>query len=278
MLRDRELRAALAGTALEQYTLTRSRADVWLLEDVDPAHLLPVWRAARELLPVTGRWPVAVLDDAFYYAEPEDPRRAAEQLAEAAGAIDPATVFPAWVDDLPETAEDLADFVAHRFPRHPELADRMVRELGDPTTEPAWDAWLYEELLRDPELRAEVDVAYLIGTRRWHSPPAMSLALLPDARGWLAPAFLGFHSCEHGEPAAALAAVQRRWEQDYGAELVAHYGTMLQYTVDRPPTDSRDAFRLACEHKDVAGSLQMYRYELALALPHSDAWFLHDRP
>jgi hypothetical protein len=154
----------------------------------------------------------------------------------------------------------------------------MARDLGDPTTEPAWDAWLYAQLLADPELRAEVDVTALRGTRQWHRPPQMALALLPDPRGWLAPAFLSFSSCEDPERAAALAAVQRRWEQDHGAELVAHWGTMLQYTVARPPADPAEAYRLAGEHKDIGGSLQMYRYELALALPGSDAWFLHDRP
>lgn len=273
-----ELRSALAGTALEDLTLKQEPGGLWLLSGADPADLLEMWRIARGLVPRIGRWPVAVDADPFYLVAPPDARLAADELAAAADAADPREVFPARVNDRPETVEDLARLLAYRFPRHPELAGRMVQELSDPTTEPEWDAWLYELLIADADLRAEVEVGHLRGTRTWYRPPRIAIALLPDARGWLAPAFLSFHSCETGDRAAGLAAVQRRWEQDYRAELVAHWGTMLQYTVGRPPQDPADAYRVAGEHKDIASSLQMYRYELALALPGSDAWFLHDRP
>ena len=275
---EKRLRAALVEAGLGHLTLTQAPGDVWLLRGADASDLPEVWRAARELVPVTGRWPAAVLDDLWYPESPPDPRGQVEALARAAATIDPSTVFPAWVNDLPETADDLARLVGHRFPTQEGLLDRMVRDLGVPTTEPAWDAWLYEQLLADPQLRAQVDVSYLRSSRRLYRPPETALALLPDARGWLAPAFLSFHSCEDRERAAALAAVQRRWEQDHGAELVAHWGTMLEYAVARPPTDPWDAYRLAGEQKDIASSLRMYRYELALALPDNDTWFLHDRP
>jgi hypothetical protein len=53
---------------------------------------------------------------------------------------------------------------------------------------------------------------------------------------------------------------------------------MLQLVVDRPPQDPRDAWTVAGQLLAVGGSLQLSRSELALALPGSDAWFLHDRP
>ena len=278
VLHGQELRAALDGPALRGLTLTPGPGGVWLLTGVDPDELLPVWWAARERVPRTGRWPVAVLEPPYHLDPPRDLQRAVDDFTARVDAADPASVFPAWVNDLPETAEDLALLVGHRFPAHPELVERMVADLGDPTTEPAWDAWLYDRLLTEPDLRAEVHVAHLQGTCQWHRAERLSLALLPDSRGWLSPLFLSFHSCETPERASALAAVQRRWEADYGAELVAHLGTMLELTVSRPPADPADAYRLAGEHKDIASSQEAYRYELALALPGSDAWFLHDRP
>lgn len=238
-----------------------------------------MWQVARAALPDTGRWPVCIwgVDD-WHIDNPGNPADAAAELAEAAVRADPADVGSGWVNDLPETREDLEVFVGHRFPNHPDLADRMVEALGDPTTEPAFDRWLYEALLQEPSLRAEVDVDYLIGTRQWFQPDSVSLALLPTAEGWLSSAWLAFHSFEMPDRAAALAAVQRGWSQKYRAELVANWGTMLQFLVGRPPVDPWEAYELAGQLKEVGGSLQMYQYELALALPRSDAWFLHDRP
>lgn len=36
-------------------------------------------------------------------------------------------------------------------------------------------------------------------------------------------------------------ALGRSWERRFGAELVAHYGTMLQRLVSRPPETIQDA-------------------------------------
>lgn len=72
------------------------------------------------------------------------------------------------------------------------------------------------------------------------------------------------------------------WETRFGAELIAHYGTMLQCLVARPPRDAQDAWEVAREH-DLAA-------ECTLALPGTavrhyaqglvghNRWFLHERP
>ncbi len=247
---------------------------------MDPSQVLPVWQVARDALPASGRWPVCIWDsdEAREIADPGDPAAAAAELAEAAAHADPGAVASGWINDFPETLADLETFVQHRFPNHPDLAQRVIDDLGDPTTQPAFDRWLYEALLNEPALRSEVDVDYLRGTRQWFQPKRVTLALLPTDQGWLSPAWLSFHSFEMPEREAALAAAQRDWSRKYGAEIVANWGTMLQFLVGRPPTDPWDAYDLAGQLKDVGGSLQMYRYELALALPRSNAWFLHDRP
>ena len=76
----------------------------------------------------------------------------------------------------------------------------------------------------------------------------------------------------------ALAAAIREWEQQWGAELVASWGTMLQFVVSRQPNLGEQAWQLALQLLAVGGSLQSQSWELALAVTRSDAWFLHDRP
>jgi hypothetical protein len=53
---------------------------------------------------------------------------------------------------------------------------------------------------------------------------------------------------------------------------------MLQLVSARRPRDGDEAWQLAGEIKQLGGSLQMDRWQLALALAEGDAWFLHDRP
>jgi hypothetical protein len=76
----------------------------------------------------------------------------------------------------------------------------------------------------------------------------------------------------------ALAAALREWHERCGAELVASWGTMLQFVVNRPPASGQDAWdvgqqilSLACSHQDPA-------WHLALALERTRTWFLHCRP
>ena len=119
---------------------------------------------------------------------------------------------------MPETEEDLARVVRHRFPQHPGLAARMVQALEMPTTEPAPRRWLYDAVLADPELYSEVDVA--------------GLARLLGA--------------ESGERAAALVAAQRQWAQRYRAELVAHGGPTRSRRTSRPACTATSAARCRC--------------------------------
>ncbi len=74
----------------------------------------------------------------------------------------------------------------------------------------------------------------------------------------------------------------RHWEQRYGAELVAHYGTMLGCFVRNPPNNLSEAFELAKEHYAMApyefyvSSMSLRDY--ARGLVGSYSWFLHERP
>ena len=135
-------------------------------------------------------------------------------------------------------------------------------------------------LLSDPALvaRGREWVESLVGTRNWHQVPEAQLVLLPTASPWLAPGWVSYFgaTCDNGPQ--ALCAALRQWENRWGAELVACWGTMLQFVVSRQPAPGEQAWELAGQLKAVGGSLQVEQCILALAVSRSDAWFLHDRP
>jgi Domain of unknown function (DUF4253) len=116
--------------------------------------------------------------------------------------------------------------------------------------------------------------------------PGFDVSIKPGAEK-LAPAWLNYFGAREktartdlgDDPGRkGLAAAIRQWEQQWGAELVASWGTMLQFVVARQPTLGEQAWELALQLLAVGGSLQSQSWELALAVTHSDAWFLHDRP
>jgi hypothetical protein len=267
----------LAQGPLRGHEVVPAAGGVLRLDGLPGDRLRVLWQAARDLVPHTGRWPVAT---SGHGGAPwlEDPSPELLHRFSVASEADPWPVLAAWEDELPWEQDDAERELAHRFPDAPGLRDRVADALAWPTTYPRFDAWLYDRLVSDPALRAQVDLAPLQGTRTWHPVREFSLVLLPTPHGWLAPAWISFHGAYDHERVGALAGAQREWQERWGAELVASWGTMLQLVVDRPPQDPRDAWTVAGQLLAVGGSLQLSRSELALALPGSDAWFLHDRP
>lgn len=70
----------------------------------------------------------------------------------------------------------------------------------------------------------------------------------------------------------------RQWHQHWGAELIAAWGTTLQLTAQRRPQPGPQTWELTGQHLALGASLQYEQWQLAIALTHGDAWFLHDRP
>jgi hypothetical protein len=80
----------------------------------------------------------------------------------------------------------------------------------------------------------------------------------------------------------ALVRVMRDWWERFGAELVASWGTELQFNVDRPPSDVETAYGLEREQVavaayTVAGPCVSVRQH-ARALLHRHDWYLHEKP
>lgn len=110
----------------------------------------------------------------------------------------------------------------------------------------------------------------------WYEPEEpMALVLLPvEYPEHVLAYFHWWGSSVLGSPATI--ALLASWRERFGARLACHFGTMLQFYVDRPPQDEDAAFALAVELETVAPSNCMG--EIAWHLLDTNRWFLHNRP
>ena len=122
------------------------------------------------------------------------------------------------------------------------------------------------------------------GYLSWYEPDSeqsLALNLLPTVNSWESVVYLHWYGSESAG-SETVTAFLKRWHQRYGAELVCHYGTMLQLVVNKKPATLWEAFDLAWEQTAIAPcttllpgiSLRNHARELMAC----DRWFLHERP
>ncbi|MEV0717139.1 DUF4253 domain-containing protein [Asanoa sp. NPDC050611] len=278
-----DIEAAFEGGFLGGLPAAHGPAGTVLIADVEPTEVLETWQAAHALIAVTGRWPLLVADewsDCVPRPEP-DPRQPGQQelaaLDAAARTVDPWTRFEHWSgEDGPETVDEVPNYA--RGYHGIELGEDVLLRAPVPSTGRELERWVYDRVLADPALAARVRdrVGYVVRTDYWFTPSSVTLALLPAADPWLAARWISFHGAEQNT--RELAAVLWQWHRRWDARPVASWGTMLQFTVERPPAPGDDAWAAAGQILGLAGNLSMARWELAAALPGGPAWFLHNRP
>jgi hypothetical protein len=246
-----------------------------LLRGVPPGSALRAWQAARAAVPRTGRWPVLIIDDE-YVQEPSAQRLA--ELGHAAHTADPWQVFRQYADGDPVSAAE-AEAALNFFGLG--LAARAAEVFTFPVAWPVLDRWVYRQLLADPALAARAFEGYdgLIGTQVWHQwGEDTQLLLIPSPSMWLVPAWVSYYGALTPAREGALCAALRQWHHRWGAELVSCWGTMLEFTASTRPAFGDQAWELAGQLLAVGGSVQLQQRQLAMALPFTRAWFLHDRP
>lgn len=85
-----------------------------------------------------------------------------------------------------------------------------------------------------------------------------------------------------GASTARLVAILRSWNERFGAELIAHWGTMLQFNVANPPDTLDAAWEIATEIDLIAPSTNelpgIVVRDAARTLWRRRTWFLHERP
>jgi hypothetical protein len=131
-----------------------------LIREVPSAGLVDAWQAAYDAVSATGRWPVMVTDhlgDELRILSRRDPAAPTSTdllaLDQIARTRDPWARFPVRDNDV--LAADDTELVQHGI-TGPHLGDDVLREAPPSTTERQLGRWVYERVLADPGLSAEV--------------------------------------------------------------------------------------------------------------------------
>lgn len=270
-----DVSSMVRGTVLEGRPVRQGDGGVLIVGGIDPGRLMESWVAARGMLDLTGRWPVAIAPEwSTGFPEVSGDRLAVIE-AEVVGMAE-SRVFPRWVNDRPTPQQDWHAYLEAYFPGGG-LPASMASELPDPVLDDDVDRWVFARVQEDPiRMMPAEQLTSHISRQEWFRPDAVELALLPTTSPWLAGAWLDYFGAE-ADPVALVAALQR-WSGRWDAELVASWGTMLQFRVGRRPRPGNEAWELAGQLLAWGGSLQMSQWQLAVVLPVIDTWFLHDRP
>ncbi len=107
--------------------------------------------------------------------------------------------------------------------------------------------------------------------------PRACIGLVPTAEHWQVPILLrfgAFNSCPHADEHAGFL---RRWQEQYGAELVALTPDVMEVRATRPPKKRPEALQLAREHylycRDIVDQGGQTIDNLAAERLNGSAWF-----
>jgi hypothetical protein len=266
-----------------------------------------LWRIARALVPQTGRWPVittcwsggnlpvskAIFEEDFFsrYGFEEAPNVddvSPRALLGAVDRIDPDAFIARMEEERDDQLAAYGDFdgqiddaledTLRRTGTAPSRQDVKEATIDGRAIETAYqlDRWLLDWEQGhggsgDPKMARQA----------WFEPDPVLLLFLPTPHSWDALAYLNwFGTSDFGSE--YYIALGRAWEQKFGAELFAHFGTMLECFVSRPPASIQEAWELAQQH-DLASSCTLALPGITLrhyatGLMEGDRWFLHERP
>jgi hypothetical protein len=267
--------------------------------DIAPSDRLIAWTVLRAQIGQTGRYPLATAtwggDGDFFsrwwYEQ--------EKYPDLPGDVSPRTILASLgvadsvgflaarerqiSEDIPGYIDQECDRTRRRFGSDPP-ADHMkaLAEQGVIRSYIDIERWLFQwerstlgdAIALPPEYTGYLD---------WFEPaesPAV-IVLLPCLESWQTLAYCHWYGALLSGTATAMQLLEQ-WQREYQAELVCHYGTMLQFQVGRPPSTPEQAFQLAWEQTAMAEctiipagiSLRDHARSL-LAL---DRWFLFERP
>lgn len=292
----------LANRAAADVEVPDSRERAFVLK-ISASEVESAWRIARELLPKTNRWPVVstfwtggendwqtMVEEAdffcrFEYEHESYPSDISPQgLVKAAEEADPQLMISdLWrkrdgYDDISDALEFHLPDTERRYGNAPSMEQTQnARLAGEPlTTVSQLERWLFEWELKHPG-----DGKPEEARQDWYTQDPSALIFLPTSNSWETLAYMHwFAACHYGSE--YYVALLKQWADEYGAELVAHYGTMLQFFVTNPPANADDAWRVANEHDLVApctlGPAAITVRHHALGLINHGRWFLHERP
>jgi hypothetical protein len=307
-----ELHDLLQGTFLELKDIVEmsvlDTSETVFAIDVKNSNSFEAWSLLRSLTDQTGRWPVltalwgdpsksfdAQLRDAdlfsrFYFKdECRDNRRDDTQdaIIEASKGIDVAQYFASLPLDDSLSIEDALEIALEgtqgEFGKIPLIEDRLAFLRNESlSTHDDIERWFFGWEIKhcaNPLSLPEYGLTHM----EWFEPESEALLLMPSLRGWETPAYINWFAAGGGRcNSQFIVALLEEWHSKYGAELVAHHGTMLHFVVARRPSTPDEAFHLAWQQGTVAPCTTILPgvslRDHARALLHTDKWFLHERP
>ncbi len=303
------LRELLSGTFLSEADMVQldipMTTSVALAIAVNLENSVEAWHLIKDLLPQTQRYPVITtcwsgnaenwqktMNDEdffsrFYFAEeypnldlsPEAIIARANSITsqELDSFLDERAQFNTY--NLEEQIFTELANTSSRFGASPLFSElqTLVRS-GEISTIVDVEKYLFDwELQQTTEIStpSEQELTYL----DWYQPngQTMALILLPTPHSWETLAYLSWYGGSKG----AIPLLQK-WHQLYEAELVCHYGTMLQLLIGKRPSTPQEAFRLASEQVLLAPCTTYLSgvsiRDHARSLLKIDRWFIHERP
>jgi Domain of unknown function (DUF4253) len=287
----------LADQELHQLEIDESSQIAFLI-NVESAKAVEAWQLMRSLLEHTKRYPIITYgwgsDDFFsrFYYKEEDfdvkiHNTSPESIISRVSMVDLETFLAMGKAASREYLEDSITYSLEetltRFGLCP--SESQVRELIDNGSICSifdLEKWLFLWELKNfnyDDAIVPLDVRYL----DWFDPgeQKLPLLLLPIENSWDSLAYLHWYgACSPGSPVAI--SFLKKWHQQYNAELVCHYGTMLQFNVGRRPISPEEAFELAWEQEALAECTTILPgislRDHARSLLKVKQWFVHQRP
>jgi hypothetical protein len=234
------MEAAFVGSPLAGLPIWHGPSGTVLVADINPNRLHEAWQAADSLAPVIGHLPVMVTDDfddtLRIRPEPEPSPSRSElcAFAEAAESSEPWLAYRHYSED-DEVDEGEVEYYARGMAGVDLTA--LMSDLALPTPRQALERALYDRLLADADLYAQVlgSVRFVTQTDYWYTPDSVLLMLLPTSDVRSSGYWVDFDGAPTPEYQTKLAEVLAQWRQRWDARLVASWGTMLQFQVGSSP-------------------------------------------
>jgi hypothetical protein len=274
----------LGGRKIFDVSVFDDPAETALGIAIAPAEVEPAWRVARALVEQTGRWPLAMGDFTVEIEKLLGGDLPPATAIERSGALSIADVVAKDLENY--TTARLVDWrnivefhltktqkLVSSSPTLAEVPAAVAR--GD---EHGLERWLLEYEERHTPLPLPDIGRYM----SWWDPRGdCYLVLLPDRRPGAALAYAPWFGFEQTSQELVVCASES-WNARFGAELVASWGTLLDFVVTRPPATLDEAFTLAIEHSAIASATMglpgLTIRDHARRLVGRRTWQLHDRP
>jgi hypothetical protein len=165
-----------------------------------------------------------------------------------------------------------------------------VTIIGEDIHEEKLERWLFEWELANGDYEKASSYEGTIYERDWLGEyyqrneipnyTEYSIVLCPTDNSWEVLAYMHWYG-SLGVGSDGAIAFLKRWHDNYQAELVCHFGTVLNLNVGKRPQTPMEAFNLMVEQYTLSNYGMSHNFsmrEYALYLMKVDYWYFHERP